>query len=166
MEDAIHVINHHFKISNMICFAEHISPDVVHVYHFNTHPQFGIDEQRIDDLIQGRFRYRCVTSPSNSSKLNDEWQQLFEQIREGENYQKDICLAKEPSKIHLFGLTDLIRSTQKKFDQLAHKHDPQPCRITLSEQQVYLPFFLSLSFLVFFQRYSSSIISLMSPKVI
>lgn len=129
------MLNHHFKLIDMICFAEHISPNMVHVYHFGTHPQFGIDEQRIEELIKDRFQYvRLNLEPI--SKVTNNWQEFIEQIQHEEDYRKDICLLKESTIIHLFGLRNLVQSARQKFEQLTHKYESQPSKITLSDHQV------------------------------
>jgi len=163
--DATEVINYYFKLFDMICICEQTSRTNVNVYHFDiTNPQFGIDEQRILDLIKDRFR--SVTIPLNqqsiSSKLTKDWADLEEEIRQRNDYKRKICFSKESNTIYLFGVPELIKEFRQRFEQLIHKYNPQPCKITLSERQVFLRYFLCRSY----SFHSSSIFSPMLRKAI
>ena len=116
----------------MICICERITPTEVSVSYFDaTNPQFGTDEEKIEELIKDRFR-------SVSVPLTKDWADLEEKIRQRDDYKKKICLAKESNRIYLFGTPELVKEFRQKFEQLEHKHAPQPCKITLSERQVFI----------------------------
>lgn len=124
----------------MICICEQISATNVNVYFFDiSKPEFGIDEQSIEELIKDHFR--SATIPLNqqpiSPKFAKDLADLEEKIRQRNDYKKRICFSKESDTIYLFGVPELVKEFQQKFEQLKHKYDPQPCKITLSEGQVY-----------------------------
>jgi hypothetical protein len=140
IEEATQVIQHHFKLANLICTCRQISPTNVHVYYFDiTNPQFGVDEQRIDDLIKDKFSSATITNnqKTTSSKLTKEWTDLEDTIRKHQGYKKDICLYTESNNIYLFGLPKLIKEFRQQFEQLKNKHVPQPFKMTLSDKQVF-----------------------------
>jgi len=144
----------------LICICQQISPTNVDVYYFDiTNPQFGIDEQKIEDLIKDQFRSATISfnQQSISSKFTKDWIDLEDLIRKRNDYKKNICLYKESNTIYLFGLSDLVKEFRQKFEQLKHKYDPQPCKITLSERQVFIRCF-SLLFHSYFSFHFSSII--------
>ncbi len=146
IEEATQVIQHHFNLVDLICICQQISPTIVDVYYFDvTNPQFGIDEQKIEDLIKEKFRSATIlfNQQSMSSKFMKDWIDLEEKIRKRDDYKKNICLYKESNTIYLFGLPDLVKEFRQKFEQLKHKHDPQPCKITLSERQVFIKYLLN-----------------------
>jgi len=139
----------------LICTCQLISPTNINVYYFDiTNPQFGIDEQKIEDLIKDRFRTATIifNQQSLSSKFSKDCTDLEEQIRKRDDYKKDICLYKESNTIYLFGLPDLVKEFRLKFEQIKNKNEPQPCQFTLSERQVFIRYFslLSHSYLSFY----------------
>ncbi|CAF3561359.1 unnamed protein product [Rotaria sp. Silwood1] len=139
IEEATHVIQYHFKLANLICTCQQISPTTVYVHYFDiTNPQFGIDEQKIEDLIQGQFKLATINydQPLSSSTFTKEWIDIENTIRQRDDFKKNICLYKESNTVYLFGLTELVKKFHQKFQQLKNKHDPQPCKITLSERQL------------------------------
>ena len=123
----------------MICTCQQTSPTTVSVHYFDiTNPQFGTDEQQIEDLIKDQFQTAAINynQQSISSNLTKDSTDLEEKIRKRGDYKKNICLHKESSTIYLFGLPDLIKDFHQKFEQLKNKHDPQVCKVILSERQV------------------------------
>lgn len=128
----------------MICICEQTSEANVNVYYFDiTNPQFGIDKKRIEDLIKDRFRSATIilNQQSISPKLTKDWTDLEEKIRQRDDYKKMISFSKESNTIYLFGVPELIKEIRQKFEQLKHKYDLQPCKITLSERQVFFQYF-------------------------
>ncbi|CAF3126306.1 unnamed protein product [Rotaria sp. Silwood2] len=139
IEEAIQVIQYHFKLANLICSCQQISSTTVNVYYFNiTNRLFGVDEQKMEDLIQNQFRLAIINynQQSSSSKFTKDWISLENTICQRNDYKKNICLYKESNTIYLFGLIDLVKEFHEKFQQLTTKHDPQPFKITLSEKQL------------------------------
>ncbi len=123
----------------MICICQKTSPTNISVHFFDiTNPQFGVDEQRIEDLIKDKFQSATINciQQSTSSKLTKDWTDLEEKIRKQNDYKNNICFYKESNMIYLFGLRELVKEFRQKFEQLKNKHEPQPCKITLSERQV------------------------------
>jgi hypothetical protein len=134
------MIQYHFNLNDLICTCQKISPTSVHVNHFDvTNPQFGVDEQKIDDIINNQFSLATITytQQSTASKFTKEWTELEETIRKGKNYKKDICLFNETNAIYLFGLTKLVKELRQAFEQLKTKHLPKTCKIKLSDKQVH-----------------------------
>ncbi len=103
-----------------------------------TNPQFGVDEQKIEDLINNQFSLATITynQQSISSKLTNEWTDLEDTIRKRIDYKKDICLFHDTNAIYLFGLTKLVKEFRQIFEQLKNKYNPQICKINLSDKQV------------------------------
>jgi hypothetical protein len=135
------VIQHHFNLIDLICTCQKVSSTVVYVNYFDlTNPQFGVDEQKIEDLINNQFSLATITytPQSTSSKFTKEWTDLEDLIRKRDDYKKDICLYNETNAIYLFGLSKLVKDFRQIFEKLKNKHVPQPCKITLSEKQVKL----------------------------
>jgi len=129
----------------LICTCQKISPTNIYVYYFDiTNPQFGIDEEKIEDLIKYRFQSATIiyNQQSISSKFSKDWTDLEEIIRKRDDYKKDICLYKESNTIYLFGLPNLVKEFRQKFEQIKNKNNPQPCQFTLSERQVFIRYFL------------------------
>jgi hypothetical protein len=137
----------------MICACQRLSPANVVVYYFDiNNPQFGTDEQKIEDVIKDRFRSATIPcdQKSISTKFTRDWTDLEEKIRQRDDYKKNLCFQKESNTIYLFGLPDLVKEYRQKFEQLKHKYDPQPCQLTLSERQVFIKNkFFSTSFVSF-----------------
>lgn len=141
MEEAAPMIQHHLLAIDLICACQKVSPTTVHINYFDpANPQFGVDDQKIDDLINNQFSLATITSnkQSPSSKFAQEWTSLEEQIRQRDDYRKDLCLYNEGNATCLFGLTKLVKELRQAFEQLKNQHVPQPCKITLSEKQVRL----------------------------
>lgn len=131
------MIQHHFTLNNLLCVCEKVSSAVVNVYYFDViNPQFGIDGQEIEDVINQFSLAAIIYNPSSSSKFNKEWADLEEKIRKRNDYRKDICFHKETNSFYLFGLTILVKDFHQKFEQLRTKYIPQPCKFMLSEKQV------------------------------
>jgi hypothetical protein len=139
IEEATQVIQHHFTLSDLLCTCQKVSSTIVYVNYFDlTNPQFGVDEQKIEDVINNQFSLATITytQQSISSKFTQEWTELEQTIRKRDDYKKDICLYNEANAIYLFGLTKLVKEFRQAFEQLKNKHVPQSCKITLSDQQV------------------------------
>ena len=139
IEEATQIIQHHFTLNDLMCTCQKVSPTSVYVNYFDvTNPQFGVDEQRIEDLINNLFSLATITynQQSTSSKFTKEWTDFEDTIRKRADYRKDICLYNEINAIYLFGLTKLVKEFRQVFEQLKNKHVPQSCKITLSETQV------------------------------
>jgi hypothetical protein len=123
-----------------MCTCQQISPTIVNVNYFDIkNPQFGVDEQRIEDLIMNKFQTATITydQQTTPAQLMKDWTGLEEKIRKRNDYKQNICLYKEPNAIYLFGLSDLVKEFRQTFEQLKTKHDPQSCKINLSERQVW-----------------------------
>jgi hypothetical protein len=149
VEDAIHVINYQFKIYDMICICERISPTNVNVYYFDiTNSQFGISEDRIEKIINDSLRLAIINlnQQSISVKLKKDLTSLEENVRKRNDYNETICLSNESNTIYLFGVPESVDEFQQKFEQLKGKNDLQPCRITLSEYQVFFRYILNQSY--------------------
>lgn len=141
MEDAIEIMQHHFSLNDLTCSCQKISSAIVHINHFDvTNPQFGVDEQKIEDLIINLFSLTTITyiPQPNSTKFMKEWTDLEDKIRKRDDYKKDICLNKETNTINLFGLTKLVKEFRQLFEELKTRYIPQTCKINLSEKQVYI----------------------------
>jgi len=126
---------------DLLCICQKISPTIVHINYFDlTNPQFGVDEQKIEDLINNQFSLATITynQQSTSSKFTKEWTNLEDLIRKRDDYKKNICLYNEINAIYLFGLTKLVKEFRQAFEQLKNKYIPQICKINLSEKQVQL----------------------------
>ena len=109
------------------------------MYYFKvTNPQFGVDEQVIDNLIQDRFQLAIINynKQAVSSVFKNDWNDLGETICKRNDYKTNICLYEEFNTLYLFGLAELVKEFDDKFQQLINKHKPQSCKITLSERQV------------------------------
>ncbi|CAF1381804.1 unnamed protein product [Adineta steineri] len=143
-EEAIQVIQHHLKLADLICICEQKPPNIVNVYFFDiTNPQFGIDEQQIDDLIKDKFQSATLNynKQSISTKFTKDWTDLEDKLRKRHDYKKNICFYKESNMMYLFGLPELVKEFREKFEQLKNTHEPQSCKINLSERQLnYLTF--------------------------
>lgn len=140
IDESLSVIAHHFQSTNILCACEQKSPSIVHIYHFDiTNPQFGVDEQEIDELIQTQLTTITIdyNQQSLSSKFMKDATDLENNIRKRKGYKKDFCLYKESNILYLFGSTELVQEIQKDFQLLITKHDLQPCKLTtLSDKQV------------------------------
>ncbi|UJR14781.1 hypothetical protein I4U23_001769 [Adineta vaga] len=137
--DAIEVINYHFKLIDLTCICEQASPGVVIVHYFDiANPQFGIDEQQIDDIVRDKFQSAVVnfTLQTSDSIFNKEWGDLQEKLLKRNDYNKKICFATQSNMIYLFGLPELVKEYREKFEQLKNKHEPQPYKITLTDKQL------------------------------
>ncbi|CAF3687073.1 unnamed protein product [Rotaria sp. Silwood1] len=139
INEAIDVIQYHFTLNNFLCICQKISLTDVNVNYFDlTNPQFGIDEQKIEDLINNQFSLATIIfiPQSISSKFTKEWINLEEIISKRNDYKKDICFYNETNILYLFGLTKLVKEFHQKFEQIKNKYVPQPCKITLSDKQL------------------------------
>lgn len=137
------MIQHHLVSAHLICSCRRHSPTVIYIHYFDvSHPQFGVDEQKIDDLINNEFTLATVVynKQSSTAKFTKEWTSLEENIRKRDDYRKDICLADEGTTIHLFGLTKLVKEFRATFEKLKSQYVPQTCPITLTEKQVCFKF--------------------------
>ena len=133
------MIQHHFNLNDLKCTCQKVSSTVVYVNYFDvTNPQFGVDEQKIEDLINNQFSLATITynPQSTSSTFTKEWTDLEDLIRKRDDYKKYICLYNETNAIYLFGLTKLVKEFRQSFEKLKNKHVPQSCKVTLSEKQV------------------------------
>ena len=139
MEEAALVIQHHFNLEDLICTCQKISATVVLVTYFDVNnPQFGVDAQRIDDLINNQFSSATIayTPQSSSSQFTKDWTALENTIRQRNDYKKDICLHTEQQIMYLFGLTTLVKEFRQMFEQLKTKYVPQSHKIPLTKKQV------------------------------
>ena len=139
IDEAIEIIQYHFSLNDLICSCQKTSPTSVHINYFAiTNPQFGIDEQKIEEIINNQFSSATLTfnQQSISPKFLKEWTDLEDSIRNRDDYKKDICLSKETNTIYLFGLTKLVKEFRQKFEEIKTKHIPQICKIKFSEKQV------------------------------
>ena len=161
IDEADQVINHHFEISDMICLAERFPSNTIVVYHFDKKQPFGLDERHIDEFITDRFRSAQIdlNSSSMSARLINDMGDLMDHIRHRNYYLKDICFSEQSGVVYLFGLPKLVKSCRDEFAKLQHNQEAQPCRITLSEEQVFLHSTLSSPFTI--RNHFSSIILFM-----
>ncbi|CAF1451106.1 unnamed protein product [Rotaria magnacalcarata] len=139
IEEVVDLIQHHFALINLHALCQRISPTCLHVYFFDvTNPQFGIDEQKIDDIINNQFSLATIIHNQRlaSAKFIKEWTDLEEKIRKQDNYKKDICFSREADSFYLFGLTKLVKELRQTFEQLKNKYIPQACKISLSDKQL------------------------------
>ncbi|CAM4964904.1 unnamed protein product [Rotaria socialis] len=139
IEEVVDLIQHHFALINLRAICQRISPTRLHVYFFDvTNPQFGIDEQKIDDIINNQFSLATIIHNQQlaSVKFIKEWTDLEEKIRKQDNYKKDICFSRETDSFYLFGLTKLVKELRQAFEQLKNKYIPQACKINLSDKQL------------------------------
>lgn len=135
------MIQHHLLSANLLCSCKRVSSTSIYINYFDiTHPQFGVDEQKIEDLINHQFTLATIlyNKQSSTAKFTKEWTNTEEKIRQREDYRKDICLLDEGTSIYLFGLTKLVKQYREIFEQLKNQYVPQTCKITLSEKQVCL----------------------------
>ncbi|CAF0856240.1 unnamed protein product [Adineta ricciae] len=138
INDVVEVIHYHFKLADLTCICDRISPSAVAAHYFDMfNPQFGIDEQQIDDIVQNKFSSTVVryTAQSVGSTLQKEWTDLEAKVRRRADYKKNICFETQSNTIHLFGVSDLVKEYHQKFEQLKNKHEPQRCKIELSDKQ-------------------------------
>lgn len=140
IEEATEIIQYHLNLINLICTCQKISTNIIYINYFDiTNPQFGIDEQQIDDLINNQFSLATINfNQEIILKFFKEWNNLEEIIFKQDNYKKDICLYKENNNniIYLFGLTKLVKKYHQDFEQIKIKFIPQICQINLSKKQV------------------------------
>ncbi|CAF3089011.1 unnamed protein product [Rotaria sp. Silwood2] len=139
IDAAIDVIQHHFTLNNLLCICQKMSSTCVYVNYFDlTNPQFGIDEQKIEDLINNQFSLATIifNPQSTLSKFTKEWTNLEDIIRKRDDFKKDICFYNETNTLYLFGLTKLVKEFRQTFEQIKNKYVPQPCKITLSDEQL------------------------------
>ncbi|CAF1511634.1 unnamed protein product [Adineta steineri] len=139
IEEATQVIQHHFTLLNLICTCQQISLTNVIVNYFDiTNPQFGVDEQQIEDLINNQFSSATINynQQTTSSQFMKEWTSLEETIRKRNDYKKNICLYNETNTIYIFGVTKLVKEFRQTFEQLKNKYVPQSCKIVLSPKQL------------------------------
>lgn len=133
-----------------MCVCQPVSSTSAHVYHFDiTNPQFGVDDEKIDDLIENQLCLEIINydQQSQSTKLLKGWTDLAKQIRERADYAKNISVYKESNSLYLFGTKQLVKDFQQNFQQLHDTYNVKPCKITLSERQVrYLHSFSAISF--------------------
>lgn len=130
----------------MICLAERISSNTIVIHHFDQQQQpFGLDEEEIERFIKDRFQSVRINFNSrvNPRRLVNNIQDLFEHIRQRKDHLQDICCAEQSMIIYLFGLPKLVKSYRNEFEKIGQQQETQPCRITLSEDQVNLHSFLS-----------------------
>ncbi|CAF0805827.1 unnamed protein product [Adineta ricciae] len=160
INDAVEVIHYHFKLADLTCICERISPSAVVVHYFDMfNPQFGIDEQQIDDIVQNKFSSAVVRYAAQSvgSTFQKEWTDLEEKVRGRNDYKKNICFETQSNAIHLFGVSDLVKEYHRNFEQLKSKHEPQKCPIKLSDKQFsYLKYVAKNDLAKLEARYKSS----------
>ncbi|CAF4559652.1 unnamed protein product, partial [Rotaria socialis] len=139
IDEAIQVIEYHIHLANLLCACQKIAPKKVYIHYFDvTNPQFGVDEQNIDDLIQDQFNTVTITynQESESSRFRKEWTNLEKKILQRADYKKNICLYKDSNTVYLFGLKDLVQKILREFQVLQNQHDPKICKVTLSERKL------------------------------
>ncbi|UJR31949.1 hypothetical protein I4U23_019422 [Adineta vaga] len=138
IEDATVLIQYHFDLEKLTCTCQKMSSTTVNINYFDiTNPQFGIDEQRIEDLINNRFSLATITytSQSSTSKFTKDWKSLEDAIRKRDDYKKDICLYDETKAMYLFGLTKIVKEFRQIFEELKNRYVPQSYKMILSEKQ-------------------------------
>ncbi|CAF5173260.1 unnamed protein product, partial [Rotaria magnacalcarata] len=139
IDEAIQVIEYHMHLANLLCACQKVAPKKVYVHYFDvTNPQFGVDEQNIDDLIQDQFNIVTITynQESLSSRFTNEWTDLERKILQRADYKKNICLYKDSNTVYLFGLKDLVKKFHQEFQELQNQHDPKICKVTLSDRKL------------------------------
>lgn len=110
---------------------------IVHYFEISN-PQFGIDEQQIDDIVRDKFQSALVefTPQTSDSIFCKEFNALKNKLLQQNDYNKNICFATQPNMIYLFGLPDLVKEYREKFEQLKNKYEPQAYKFTLTDKQV------------------------------
>ncbi|CAF3865378.1 unnamed protein product [Rotaria magnacalcarata] len=139
IDEAIQVIEYHMHLANLLCACQKVAPKKVYVHYFDvTNPQFGVDEQNIDDLIHDQFNIVTITynQESLSSRFTNEWTDLERKILQRADYKKNICLYKDSNTVYLFGLKDLVKKFHQEFQELQNQHDPKICKVTLSDRKL------------------------------
>ncbi|CAF0928899.1 unnamed protein product [Adineta ricciae] len=139
MEEAALLIQHHLNREDLICMCQKISATVVLVTHFDVNnPQFGVNPQQIEDLINNQFSSATITHTpqSSSSQFTKDWMVLENTIRQRNDYKKDICLHVEQQTMYLFGLTKLVKEFHQMFEQLKNKYVPQSHKMPLTRKQL------------------------------
>ena len=135
------MLHHHLDSNDLLCACHRPAPEVLCVCYIDaSHPRLGVDEQRIDGLIKGKFVSRTVSMVANgSAKFASEVAKLEETTRKSTDYGKNILLQTKPNEIHLVGLPAHVQSFNDTLEQLKTDYTIQAYKIALSNDQVRSP---------------------------
>ncbi|CAF4612237.1 unnamed protein product, partial [Rotaria sp. Silwood2] len=121
------------------------------IRYFADSPQFGVDEQQIDDIIQHNIFNSSYHFLMTSKKLEINLEQLQKKIQQRSDYGQDICCLYNDRKgstekirlpsIHLCGKKSIVQQIYQEVKTIADNYAPTPCNIQLTSNQVCIVIF-------------------------
>ncbi|CAF0879818.1 unnamed protein product [Didymodactylos carnosus] len=137
MPDSAHVIQHLMNSRNILCHCIHSKTSLTVYFFHRENAQFGVDETRINEIIRNVFLSATTSYQTiSSSKLEQKWEKLKQNIRNRQDYNKNICFISEYKCIYLFGLTDIVKELHSTFENLKIEHEPKLCKLSLNPNQI------------------------------
>ncbi|CAF1120872.1 unnamed protein product [Rotaria sordida] len=143
------------------------------IRYFANNPQFGIDEQEIDDIIQNNLFNISYHVLITSKKLEINFEELQKKIQQRSDYGQDICCLYNYRKgstericlpsIHLCGTESIVRQIYQEIKRIADEYTPTLCNIQLTSNQVnFLLHICSADLIKFEKEYETDNIDLRS----
>ncbi|CAF2078344.1 unnamed protein product [Rotaria magnacalcarata] len=135
---------------------------VLLVRYFADHPQFGVDEKEIDDVVQRSLFNISYPVETTSKKLGIKFEELEKKIKQRTDYGENICCLYKYQKgstdqtrlisIHLCGTESVVRELYQEFKKISDEYLPIPCNIQLNSDQVNFLLTVYLGDLIEFEK--------------
>ena len=116
------------------------------VRYFAGHPQFGADEQTIDDIILNKLYDETYQCSGNSKKFEVKLNELQKTIQSRADYGQHICCwfqsqkgsteKTQPPSVYLCGNKPVVHEVHKQVKTLADEYIPTKCGVPLASNQV------------------------------
>jgi hypothetical protein len=110
------------------------------VRYFADNPQFGTDEQKLDDILLHHLFGISYQVLITSKNLENKLQELENRIQQRSDYGQDICCLynrqNELPSIQLCGTKSNIQQIYQDFKKISDEYAPMPCRVQLQPNEV------------------------------
>lgn len=116
------------------------------IRYFADHPQFGVDEQKIDDVIINKLFNSSHNFPITSRNLEIALENLQQKIQRRSDYGKDICclfilgtrsVEEKPSTaVYICGTKNIVQQIHQEIKNVTDEHTPVSCTTQLTADQV------------------------------
>ncbi len=122
------------------CSFSPINGGTLLVRYFADNPQFGTDEQKLDDVILNHLIDKSHQVSITCKNLENKLQELENRIQRKLDYGEDICCLYDHQKdlptIYLYGIKSIVQQISQDIKKIFEEHTPISCRIELQPNEV------------------------------
>jgi hypothetical protein len=110
------------------------------VRYFADNPQFGTDEQKLDDVLLHQLAGKSHRVSNTSKNLENKLRELENRIQQRSDYGHDICCLynhqNDLPSIHLYGTKSIVQQISQEIKKIREEYIPISCQVQLQPNEV------------------------------